>query len=131
MIMANMSWRNLPPMSQAVDHPLRAKPTMMCVPTHCASDVPATPIALPTAPPGTGVLLSVERAEPADDLRGRMAARLDAREREIITLRFGLDDSEPLTLKEVGLRLGFTREWVRKIERRAIAKLRVDDEVPA
>jgi RNA polymerase primary sigma factor len=74
---------------------------------------------------------SVERAETADDLRARMAARLDAREREIITLRFGLDDCEPLTLKEVGLRLGFTREWVRKIELRAIGKLQVDDEVPA
>jgi RNA polymerase primary sigma factor len=74
---------------------------------------------------------SVERAETADDLRARMAARLDAREREIITLRFGLEGGEPLTLKEVGCRLGFTREWVRKIELRAIAKLQVDDEVPA
>ena len=62
---------------------------------------------------------------------GGMAARLDAREREIITLRFGLEGGEPLTLKEVGRRLGFTREWIRKIERRAIAKLRVDDKVPA
>ena len=74
---------------------------------------------------------SVERAETADDLRARMAARLDAREREIITLRFGLEGGEPMTLKEVGRRLGFTREWARKIELRAIAKLQVDDEVPA
>jgi RNA polymerase primary sigma factor len=69
---------------------------------------------------------SLERAETADDLRARMAARLDAREREIITLRFGLEGGEPLTLKEVGRRLGFTREWVRKIEGHAIGKLRVD-----
>jgi hypothetical protein len=32
--------------------------------------------------------------------------------------------AERLTLAEVGERLGFTREWVRKIERRALAKLR-------
>jgi RNA polymerase primary sigma factor len=69
---------------------------------------------------------SVERAETADDLRARMAARLDAREREIVTLRFGLDDSQPLT--QVGRRLGYTREWIRKIEVRAIAKLQMDDE---
>ena len=72
---------------------------------------------------------SVERVETAGDLRARMAARLDDREREIITLRFGLEDGEPLTYGEVGLRLGFSREWIRKIELRAIAKLRVDDEV--
>jgi RNA polymerase primary sigma factor len=71
---------------------------------------------------------SVERLETADDLRARMVARLDAREREIITLRFGLEGGEPMTLKEVGCRLGFTREWARKIEVRAIAKLRVDDQ---
>ena len=44
---------------------------------------------------------------------------------------YHLDGGEPLTLKEVGRRLGFNREWVRKIELRAIAKLRVDDEIPA
>jgi RNA polymerase primary sigma factor len=57
----------------------------------------------------------------------RRLDRLDAREREIITLRFGLGDGEPRTLKEVGRRLGVTREWVRKLEIRAIAKLRVAD----
>jgi RNA polymerase primary sigma factor len=67
---------------------------------------------------------TVERSDEAQGLRARMAERLDERERAIIALRFGLDTGEPLTLKEVGLRLGFTREWVRKIERRAIAKLR-------
>jgi RNA polymerase primary sigma factor len=66
---------------------------------------------------------AIERAEGAQDLRNRMEVRLNAREREIITLRFGLNDSEPLTLRQVGNRLGCTREWVRKIERRAIAKL--------
>ena len=53
--------------------------------------------------------------------------RLDARERTIVALRFGLDGHEPMTLKEVGSRLGVTREWVRKIEVRAVRKL--DDQM--
>jgi RNA polymerase primary sigma factor len=49
--------------------------------------------------------------------------RLDVRERAILSLRFGLEGEVPLTLKEVGRRLGVTREWVRKIEIRAVRKL--------
>jgi len=63
--------------------------------------------------------------EAADDRRDlfRRLERLDARERTIVSLRFGLEGDAPLTLKEVGLRLGVTREWVRKIEIRAVQKL--------
>ena len=53
--------------------------------------------------------------------------RLDDRERAIINLRYGLDGTEPLTLREIGRRLGFTREWVRKIEIRALRKLQDDE----
>jgi hypothetical protein len=49
--------------------------------------------------------------------------RLDDRERAILALRFGLEGELPMTLKEVGRRLGVTREWVRKIELRAVRKL--------
>jgi RNA polymerase primary sigma factor len=62
----------------------------------------------------------------ADDERKsllRRMQRLDERERSILTLRFGLEGEIPLTLKEVGKRLGVTREWVRKIEIRAVRKL--------
>lgn len=62
----------------------------------------------------------------ADDERQnllRRLDRLDARERAILALRFGLEGELPLTLKEVGRRLGVTREWVRKIEIRAVRKL--------
>ena len=38
-------------------------------------------------------------------------------------LRYGLEGEAPLTLKEIGRRLGVTREWVRKIEVRAVRKL--------
>jgi RNA polymerase primary sigma factor len=49
--------------------------------------------------------------------------QLNARERTIVVLRFGLE-GETLTLKEIGHRLGLTREWVRKIEIRALGKLK-------
>ena len=48
---------------------------------------------------------------------------LDDRERQVLTLRYGLAGEPPLTLKEIGLRIGVTREWVRKIELKATAKL--------
>jgi RNA polymerase primary sigma factor len=54
--------------------------------------------------------------------------RLDDRERTILSLRYGLEGASPLTLKEIGRRLGVTREWVRKIELRAVRKL--DDHNP-
>ncbi len=53
----------------------------------------------------------------------RSMERLEPRERTILTLRYGLEGEVPLTLKEIGRRLGITREWVRKIELRAVRKL--------
>jgi len=50
--------------------------------------------------------------------------RLAPRERDVVRLRFGLDDGRPRTLEEVGLALNVTRERVRQIELRAMKKLR-------
>ena len=49
---------------------------------------------------------------------------LDGREREVMGLRFGLEDDEPRTLQQIGDRLHVSRERVRQIESRAKDKLR-------
>ena len=49
---------------------------------------------------------------------------LSEREREVIRLRYGLEDGKAQTLEEIGGQLGVTRERVRQIEARAMEKLR-------
>ncbi len=53
-----------------------------------------------------------------------MASTLTPREQQVLELRFGLGDSGPVTLDEVGAIMGLTRERARQIESRAIAKMR-------
>jgi RNA polymerase primary sigma factor len=52
-----------------------------------------------------------------------MLETMDPREATILRMRFGLDDSEPKTLKEIGETMGLTRERVRQIENEALERL--------
>jgi len=49
---------------------------------------------------------------------------LNENEREILALRFGLEDREPQTLDTIGRRFGVTRERIRQIEAKSLEKLR-------
>ena len=71
-----------------------------------------------------------ERSDGSAEVRTIMVqnlARLSPLEREVIHYRFGLDaprGSRPLTLEQVGSRIGVTKERVRQVQKAAIAKLK-------
>ena len=84
--------------------------------------------------PELGAMIEQVSVPPAEEalMHQRLHARvrhalgeLEGREREVLTLRFGLDrDGDPRTLQEVGEMIGLTRERIRQIESRAKDKLR-------
>ena len=59
----------------------------------------------------------------------RALGGLPEREREVVTLRYGIDGNEPRTLEEIGRRLGLTRERVRQIELDSLRRLAVAHEM--
>ena len=63
------------------------------------------------------------KAAGAIPLTTELLDKMDKREATVLRMRFGLDDEEPKTLKEIGERLGLTRERVRQIENEALSKL--------
>jgi RNA polymerase primary sigma factor len=74
----------------------------------------------PTAPaPPEAVNDLLQREALAEVLDG-----LGHRERKVIELRFGLRGEEPRTLEEIGRRFGVTRERIRQIESKTLAKLK-------
>jgi RNA polymerase primary sigma factor len=62
----------------------------------------------------------------SDDLRhlSQLLGSIDQRASKILRLRYGLEGEDPMTLKEIGVRIGLTRERVRQIEHESLAKLR-------
>jgi RNA polymerase primary sigma factor len=65
---------------------------------------------------------TVELTLRSQALRQALAA-LPERERDVVTLRYGIGGIEPRTLEEIGRRLGLTRERVRQIELESLRRL--------
>ncbi len=71
--------------------------------------------------------LSVEDMVANKEMRAaveRMLSQLNEFEEKVIRLRFGIDDNQPRTLDEIGQMLGYTRERIRQVESKSVAKLR-------
>ncbi len=73
-----------------------------------------------SAPSPSEATLNLIRREQIDEVLNKLTSR----ERDVLKMRFGLDDGYARTLEEVGSRLHVTRERVRQIELRALKKLR-------
>jgi RNA polymerase primary sigma factor len=73
-----------------------------------------------TAPSPSEATLNLIRREQIEEVLNRLTPR----ERDVLMMRFGLEDGYARTLEEVGSRLHVTRERVRQIELRALKKLR-------
>ena len=68
----------------------------------------------------------IDRMELAANLKklGQILQNLEEREKEIIFLRYGLSTGKEVTQREIGKRLGISRSYVSRIEKRALNKLR-------
>lgn len=76
--------------------------------------------------PDDNTLSPDEEVTGNDDLRQleRLLEVIDERAATILRLRYGLEGEDPLTLKQIGSRIGLTRERVRQIEHEALKRLR-------
>jgi len=74
-----------------------------------------------TDSPGTDVRLIQESLRKEIE---RSLCGLSSREREVLTLFFGIGDNQPYTLEEIGMKFKLTRERVRQIKEKALRRLR-------
>ncbi len=70
------------------------------------------------------VVESLELNNNIRKLRALLEEKLTPREREIILCRYGLDGREEITQSEMGAKLGISRSYVSRIEKKALSKLR-------
>ncbi len=72
----------------------------------------------------------VDLLDTEQKLRRLVHEVLDPREREIIILRYGLHDVDPLTQREIAQKCNISRSYVSRIEKKALLKLREELEKP-
>ena len=78
------------------------------------------------------ILEDVDRKLKSDRLHSYNNQALDAREQQVIRLRYGLDGKAPMAQREVAALLGISRSYVSRIEKKAVGILRgcFADEIP-
>ena len=78
------------------------------------------------------ILEDVDRKLKGDRLHSYINQALDAREQQVIRLRYGLDGKAPMAQREVAALLGISRSYVSRIEKKAVGILRgcFADEIP-
>ncbi len=70
------------------------------------------------------ILDNIDLRLKSERLYSYMSHLLDEREQEILTMRYGLSGQKPLTQREVAAKLGISRSYVSRIEKKAVASLR-------
>ena len=69
------------------------------------------------------IVEEMEKARCLGLLYGLMETELTLREREVLTLRYGLSGGREVTQKEIGEKLGISRSYVSRIEKKALLKI--------
>ncbi len=106
-----------------LDH-IRAAVRAVSTPTHDADGIDGHALTegladIKTPPPDEALL---NESEARNILK--LLEDLDERESTILRFRYGLDGHEPMTLKEIGVKINLTRERVRQIESEALRKIK-------
>lgn len=73
---------------------------------------------------GEDVAERIELLVRAEQMYANLDSCLEPREREVIVMRYGLFGQQPLTQREAAARLGISRSYISRIEKRALEKLR-------
>lgn len=69
------------------------------------------------------IVEEMEKARHLSELYGLMETELSEREKEVLTLRYGLADGREVTQKEIGEKLGISRSYVSRIEKKALLRM--------
>ncbi len=72
--------------------------------------------------PAPDFALDIHKEDNIDDMKKYLSV-LNDREKEIITYRYGLYDTDEITQKEIAKRMGISRSYVSRIEKRALTKI--------
>lgn len=91
---------------------------LTCFPTNLQEITPDTSIMSPEE--------AVFRQHMINDVYTLLSG-LEPREKQVIILRFGLGNQQCKSLEEIGRRFCVSKEWIRKLERAALTKMRNED----